>query len=120
MNRFPGPPAYVPTLTDIVHPDIFPSAISNATTNEGVAGEIVAVTNLQALMVQRVLGHVDGMLENRLHEAAEQLIRAQVQNLLPQLIVEIERVVRESVSQAFERELAASPRQRESDKSMPS
>jgi len=104
MNRLPGPPAHVPTLTDIVHP-----ASSQEVVDEIAVAEMAAATDLQALMVQRVLQRIDGVLERRLHEATEQLIRAHVQALLPQLLDEIERVVRESVSQAFEREMLASP-----------
>ena len=103
MNRLPGPPAHVPTLTDIVHP-----ASSQEAVDESAGAEMAAATDLQALMVQRVLQRIDGVLERRLHEATEQLIRAHVQALLPQLLDEIERVVRESVGQAFEREMPLS------------
>lgn len=104
MSRLPGPPAYVPTLTDIV-----PPASSREAADESALAEIAATADLQALMVQRVLRHVDGVLETRLREATGQLIREHVQALLPRLLDEIERVVRESVSQAFEREIPASP-----------
>lgn len=104
MSRSPGPPAYVPTLTDIVPP---PASRDKA--DESAMAEMAAATDLQALMVQRVLLHVDGVLETRLREATAQLIREHVQALLPQLLDEVERVVRESVSEAFEREMSASP-----------
>ncbi|MDB5779133.1 MAG: hypothetical protein JWP79_1041 [Polaromonas sp.] len=103
MSRLPGPPAYVPTLTEIV-----PPPPSRKTGDESAAAATSAATDLQALMVQRVLRHVDGALEKRLHEATEQLIREHVQALLPQLHAEIERVVREAVGQALEREMPAS------------
>ncbi len=103
MSRLPGPPAYVPTLTEIV-----PSAASRDTANESVMAEMAAAIDLQELMVQRVLRHIDRVLETRLREATEQLIREHLQALLPQLLDEIERVVRESVDQAFEREMSAS------------
>ena len=106
MSRLPGPPAYVPTLTEIV-----PPASSRDTANESATDEMAAATALQALMVQRVLQHIDGVLETRLREATEQLIREHVQALLPQLRDNVERVVRESVSQAFQREMPASPGQ---------
>lgn len=111
MSRLPGPPAYVPTLTEIV-----PPASSRDTANERAMAEMAATTHLQELMVQRVLRHVDEVLATRLREATEQLIRRHVQALLPQLIDEIEQVVREAASQAFEREMHASPAQPDSRK----
>ena len=84
------PPAYVPTLTEVVHADK------------------VAVTDTRELMVQRVLQHASVTLEKRLQEATERLVRAHVQALMPPLLDEIERVVRESVLEAFEREKPAS------------
>ena len=104
MSRLPGPPAYVPTRTEIV-----PPASSRDTASESATAEMAAATDLQAVMVQRVLQHVDGVLETRLREATEQLIREHVQALLPRLLDEVERVVRESVSQAFQGEMPASP-----------
>ena len=103
MSRLPGPPAYVPTLTEIV-----PPAASRDSANESAMAEMAATADIQALMVQRVFRHVDGVLETRLREATEQLIREHLQDLLPQLLDEIERVVRESVDQAFKREMSAS------------
>ena len=111
MSRSPGPPAYVPTLTEIV-----PPAASRDTADEGAMAEMAAPTDLQALMVQRVLLHIDEVLETRLREATAQLIREHVQALLPQLLDEVERVVRESVSQAFEREMPVSAGQPDSRK----
>ena len=106
MSRVPGPPAYVPTLTEIVLP-----TSSRDTADDSAMAERAAATDLQALMVQRVLQHIDGVLQTRLREATEQLIREHVQALLPKLLDEIERVVRESVGQAFEREMPVSPGQ---------
>ena len=111
MSRLPGPPAYVPTLTDIVHP---PSSQDKAN-KSAVAGR-AAAADLQALMVQRVLRRMDGVLERRLQEVTERLIREHVQALLPQLLDEIERIVRESVDQAFEPEMSASQGQEDSQK----
>lgn len=111
MSRLPGPPAHVPTLTEIVHP-----LPSRNTRDESALADMAAATDLQALMVQRMLRHVDGVLEKRLHEVTGQLIREHVQALLPQLLDEIERVVRESVGQAFEREMPVSQGQPDSQK----
>ena len=79
---------------------------------------MAATTDLQALMVQRVLRHIDGVLETRLREATEQLIREHTRALLPQLLDEVERIVRASVSQAFEREMPAPQGQPDSQKAM--
>lgn len=103
MSRLPGPPAYVPTLTEIV-----PPVSSPETPDERAMAEMAAAPDLQALMVQRVLRRIDGVLETRLREVTEQLIREHVHALLPQLLDVVERVVRESVSQAFEREMPVS------------
>ena len=112
MSRLPGPPAYVPTLTEIVPP----ASSSRKTADESAMAEMAATTGLQALMVQRVLRHIDGVLETRLREVTEQLIRKHAQALLPELLDEIERVVRESVSRALEREIPVSQGQPESQK----
>ena len=116
MSRLTRPPAYVPTLTEIIPPvpdvpmltEIVPPAPGMAPEIEGVMVHAADTTAMQALMVQRVLRHIDAVLERRLHEATEQLIREHVSALMPQLLDEIELVVRESVSQAFEREMPAS------------
>jgi hypothetical protein len=55
-------------------------------------------------MVQRVLQRVDLILERRLRESVGQLILEHTQSLAPRLREEIERVVRQSVRQAFEQE----------------
>ena len=86
MSRLTAPPAYVPTLTEIVH------------------AEKAVASDMQELMVQRVLRHASGMLEQRLHAACEQLIREHTQALLPDLLDTVERVVRESVCEAFAQE----------------
>ena len=104
MSRLTGPPLYVPTLTEVVDPALrIEPAFSEVT--------VPAVTSAetQELMVQRVLQRIDLMLERRLHEAIEQLILAQTQAMMPRLREEIERVVRESVTQAFEQESFPSP-----------
>ena len=89
MDPVTRPPAHVPTLTDIVHADK------------------AAGPDMREQMVQRVLQHVSLSLEKRLQDATERLVRKHTDALLPQLRDEIERVVRESVHEAFEREKAA-------------
>ena len=100
MNRVTEPPLYVPTLTEIVHP---------APASEFAFSAPTALPNVfsfetQELMVQRVLQRIDRMLEQRLHEAIEQLILEHTDALMPRLREEIELVVRESVLRAFEQE----------------
>jgi hypothetical protein len=61
-------------------------------------------------MVQRVLQRVDLVLERRLREVVGQLILEHTQTLTPRLREEIEVVVRQSVSQAFDSEAVAPKR----------
>lgn len=96
MSRRKGPPRYVPTLTEVVHPAPMPAPA-------------VASSEAQELMVQRVLQRIDLMLERRLHEAIEQLILEHTQAMMPCLRDEIELVVREAVTDAFEQESSSFP-----------
>ena len=91
MDTVTRPPAHVPTLTDIVHADK------------------AAGPDMREQMVQRVLQHVSLSLEKRLQDATERLVRKHTDALLPQLRDEIERVVRESVQEAIEREKTGMP-----------
>lgn len=101
MSRSSAPSRFVPTLTEVVL--YLPSQTP-------FAAEIVAPVALPAeLMLQRVMQRVDLVLERRLREAVEQLILEHTQTLIPRLREEIELVVRQSVTQAFEQE--ASPSQ---------
>ena len=99
MSARKGPPRYVPTLTEVVPLTSFPESVL---IDPAAAAALLAKT--QELMVQRVLQRTDLMIERRLHEAIEQLILAHTQAMMPRLREEIERVVRESVTQAFEQE----------------
>lgn len=106
MSRLMEPPRYVPTLTDIVHPESRPEA----TVSADIAPAKTSVET-QEVLVQRVMQGIDLMLERRLHEAIEQLILAHTQALMPRLREEIELLVRESVTHAFTRESAPFPMQ---------
>ncbi|MGH6638323.1 MAG: hypothetical protein ACREXN_00520 [Polaromonas sp.] len=104
MSSSSVPPRFVPTLTEVVH--LTPPPASAL----GKAGAPLALSaELEDQMVQRVLQRVDLMLERRLREAVGQLILEHTQSLAPRLREEIERVVRQSVSQAFEQEEAQTP-----------
>ena len=99
MSARKGPPRYVPTLTEVVPPAPLPEpALIDPAATAALSAQA------QELMVQRVLQRTDLMIERRLHEAIEQLILAHTQAMMPRLREEIERVVRESVTQAFEQE----------------
>ncbi len=101
MSSLPVPPRFVPTLTEIVHPALWPDArFIEANTPS------VACSGREDLMVQRVLQRIDLILERRLQEAVGQLILNHTQILVLQLREEIEGVVRQSVVQAFEQEAA--------------
>lgn len=101
MSRRKGPPRYVPTLTEVVQPAPLPPpepALIEAAATAAISAET------QELMVRRVLQRTDLMIERRLHEAIGQLILEHTQAMMPRLREEIELVVRESVTQAFEQE----------------
>ncbi|UUZ63726.1 hypothetical protein LP417_31345 [Polaromonas sp. P1-6] len=105
MSRSTKPPRFVPTLTEVVLPMPAPAAPAGAMSATPVAPS----ADLEDQMVQRVLQRVDLILERRLREAVGQLILEHTQTLAPRLREEIELVVRQSVSQAFEQEAAQIP-----------
>ena len=93
------PPRFVPTLTEVVQPS---PAVSNLSLDRPSADLDRAATEDQ--LVERVLRRVDLILERQLREAVGQLILEHTETLAPQLRQEIERVVRQSVNQAFAQE----------------
>ena len=99
MTARNGPARDVPTLTEVVPPAPLPEPVL---IDPAATAALSAQT--QELMVQRVLQRIDLMIEQRLHEAVEQLILAHTQAMMPMLREEIERIVRESATQAFEQE----------------
>lgn len=104
MSNSSIPPRFVPTLTEIVQPEPSPAPVSG----KGVTPMAMSA-ELEDQMVKRVLQRVDLTLERRLREAVGQLILEHTQTLAPRLREEIEEVVRQSVSQAFEQELVQTP-----------
>ena len=96
MTR-PGPPRFVPTLTEIVQPCPLPKTPLSA-------GISVPLADDHEAMIQRILQRVDLELEARLGDIVRELVLAQTQALTPMLREEIERLVRESVGQAFAQE----------------
>lgn len=105
MSRSSVPPRFVPTLTEVVRPAPSPAALALGT----AAAPMTLSAELEEQLVQRVLQRVDLTLERRLREAVGQLILEHTQTLAPRLREEIERVVRQSVNQAFEQEVAQTP-----------
>lgn len=103
MSSLSQPPRFVPTLTEVVQPAVL------AVTNELETHATASTTQAAEMLVQRVMQRVDLVLERRLREAVGQLILEHTQTLAPRLREEIERVTRQSVSQAFEQETGPSP-----------
>lgn len=99
MNSPTVPPRFVPTLTEVVPPFAAPAPVlGKSATSLAISAE------LEDQMVQRVLQRIDLILDRRLREAVGQLILEHTETLAPRLREEIELVVRQSVSQAFEQE----------------
>ncbi|MFI5446061.1 hypothetical protein [Polaromonas sp. UC242_47] len=106
MNRVTQPPRFVPTLTEIVQP------AAAAVTPVPDAADPPAppapdLPHLQEQMVHRVMQRVDLTLDRLLRETVGRLVLEHTQALAPSLRDEIETVVRQSVNQAFEQELAS-------------
>jgi len=89
------PPRYVPTLTEVVQPAAVPAD-----------GAAVPLEQLAEQVIHRVMQRVDLSLERRLREAIATLVLEHTRNLGPLLREEIERVVRQSVTDAVAQELA--------------
>jgi hypothetical protein len=93
-----APPRYVPTLTDVVG---MPQGTGPAS---GLAAQANGLS--QEELVQRVMERIDLMLERRLREAIAASVIEQTRNVTPALREEIEAVVRQMISQAFEKDPA--------------
>lgn len=90
------PPRFVPTLTEVVQPVVRPvNALG------GLSHTSVVHAELENHLVQRALQRVDLILEKRLREAVGKIIAEHVGQLTAELHIEIEAVVRQSVSQAL-------------------
>lgn len=87
------PPRYVPTLTEVVGA---PAEPRQAATGAAASQEQI---------IQRVMQRIDMTLERRLREAIAATVLEQTRSIAPMLREEIESVVRETVSKAFEEEL---------------
>jgi len=105
MRRSTLPPRFVPTLTEVVQPLDVPGQTTVADNSDDA---VALAAGLQEQMVLRVLQRVDLLIERRLREAVGQLILEHADTLAPRLREEIEQVVRQSVSQAFDQEVVQS------------
>ena len=101
MSRSSLPPRFVPTLTEIVRPPQTPVE------DEPQGRSAPDILRFQEQMVHRVMQRVDLTLERLLRETVGRLVLEHTQALAPSLRDEIEIVVRQSVNQAFEQELAS-------------
>lgn len=108
MSPSSVPPRFVPTLTEVVQPASTARVTQAPVSDHGVGPEALAA-ELEEQMVQRVLRRIELTLERRLREVVGQLVLEHTQTLAPRLHEELERVVRQSVNQAFEKEVAQTP-----------
>ncbi len=88
-----APPRFVPTLTEVVQQAPLQTS-AGASTDTSMAPSAKVI-------LQRAMQHVNLVLESRLRETIAQLVLEHTQALTPRLKEEIERVVSESLSQAF-------------------
>ena len=102
MNRSSPPQRFVPTLTEIVQLPEREGASAGRP-----AGTAREQQHLQEQMVHRVMQRVDLTLDRLLRETVGRLVLEHTQALAPSLRDEIEIVVRQSVNNAFEQELAS-------------
>ena len=101
MSRSSPPPRFVPTLTEVVQS-------VQAPVEDQIQGRSAPdLLRFQEQMVHRVMQRVDLTLERLLRETVGRLVLEHTQALAPSLRDEIEIVVRQSVNQAFEQELAS-------------
>lgn len=115
MNGLPFPLHVVPTLTEVVEPGGFASAMaaSSPVLQQAAAdieiSEPAGLSSAQEeLLTQRVLQRVDRLLTQHLQDMLSQLIVEHAQALVPRLRQEVELVVRESVAQVIEQESSPS------------
>ncbi len=102
------PPRFVPTLTEVIAPEVgaaAPPAVQESSPTPESSFNPQVGARLEEALVQRVLQRVDLIIERRLREAVGQVILEHTESLTPRLREEIEVVVRQSLSQAFAQEM---------------
>lgn len=102
MNRSSPPARFVPTLTEVVQPPVKETGTADKPALAALDHRL-----LQEQMVHRVMQRVDLTLDRLLRETVGRLVLEHTQALAPSLRDEIEIVVRQSVNNAFEQELAS-------------
>lgn len=98
MKSLSVPPRFVPTLTEEVEPEHLHETSSVQSLIKTPGQEV------EEAIFQRVLHRVDQVFEKRLQEAVRQVILENTQTLALRLREEIELVVRQSLSEAFQQE----------------
>jgi hypothetical protein len=93
-------------LTEVVLPVAPELAAANPPAASTAGTDVPGKGHLQEQMVHRVMQRVDLTLDRLLRETVGRLVLEHTQALAPSLRDEIEIVVRQSVNQAFEQELA--------------
>ncbi len=104
MTRSALPPRFVPTLTEVVEAP--PSSTPPLVADKPVI-PVAELMHTQEQMVHRVMQRVDLTLDRLLRETVGRVVLAHAQTLAPSLRDEIEIVIRQSVNEAFEQELAS-------------
>lgn len=136
MNPLPPrvPPRYVPTLTEVVSVEQVapePPMLDDILSAGGLASALLAsaapaqplaaaalhppgtqagqrqVAELEDELVHRVLQRIDVSIDHRLQVAVVRLVDEYTRQLAPRLRAEVAEVVRQAVSDALARELAA-------------
>ena len=103
MSTLQVPPRFVPTLTEVVDMAFPPEAAQAVEPGASATGKTsVSAREVEAAAVQRVLRHIDLILENRLQEAIGKLVLAHSQTLALQLREEVADVVHQCLSRAFD------------------
>ena len=99
MSVTSTPPRFVPTLTDVVarSPNAYAAPSSRVLPAEPPHPD-------HDQLVERIMQRVDAVLERRLRETIGKIILEHTRALAPQLRVEIEGVVKESLAQALAQE----------------
>lgn len=88
-----NPPRYLPTLTEVVLPEVAPHNIAGATQATG-PDDTAAIT-------QSVLAKITPLLEQQLRSSAQELFEVQISVVLPALHRHIEAVVRQAVQETL-------------------